>query len=201
MSTRPESTAGPRAPSAPAARALLLGLLLLAPGCLGPSAAPAADADAHPTAAASAVGTTHADTPGDAAALATCRAQVVSLLATVATDLAAHGPQAWERHAAPGFAMASDGALAFADRAALVAFVRDYDGQVERMTLGWPELEVLALAPDRAWFGGPYDELIVHTDGDADSFGGYVTGLAARHGDVWLLERLHWSSPRAPDGD
>ena len=194
MSLRSDASA---APSALAARALLLGLLLLAPGCLGPSAAPDPGAESHPTAA----GAPARDEAAHTAALASCRAQVVSLLATVAADLAIHGPQAWERHAAPGFAMASDGVLAFADRAALVAFVRDYDGQVERMTLDWPELEVLALAPDRAWFGGPYDELIVHTDGDADRFGGFVSGLAARHDGAWLLERLHWSSPRAPDGD
>lgn len=127
--------------------------------------------------------------------------QVLELLDTLAADLEAEGPLAWPRHCAASFAMASDGAQVFADHAGLVAFVTGFDSQVASMNLSWAAPRVTPLGPGLAHFGAAYDETIVLTDGSEDRFGGYVTGLAARHDGRWRFERLHWSSPAAGGDD
>ncbi len=146
-----------------------------------------------------------------AAALAACAApgrptgacaaalegQVVELLDTLAADLHAEGPEAWARHCAPSFVMASDGAVAFATHDQLVAFVEGFDREVDSMTLTWREPRVTPLGAGLAHFGAGYDEVIVGSDGREQRFGGYVTGLVVRQGQRWRFERLHWSSPAA----
>jgi len=148
-------------------------LAVLAAGCAGPQAVPEAEVVA----------------------------EVTAFLEGIPARLAAAGPTAWLDvfAAEPGFFMASDGQVAFPDRAAAEAFLADFAPRVEALQLAWDEVRVVPLSATLAAVGTSYAERIDFADGTVARFTGYMTGLARRATDGWRLQHLHWSSPRAPE--
>lgn len=120
----------------------------------------------------------------------------------IPSRLAAEGPTAWLElfEDGPTFFMASDGAVAFADRAEAEAFLAEFAPRVSTMRLEWIEPRLDLLTPSLAVVSSSYAEEIVMTDGTVSSFGGHVSGVLRRSGGAWKIQHLHWSSPPADGG-
>ena len=118
------------------------------------------------------------------------RDEVMGLMASVATALAADGPEAWLHHfaAGPGFYMASDGELVFPNRAAANRAVSEFAQTVASMNIE-------PLGADLTMVATAYREAIDLVSGDELRFSGYLTALVARTDGGWKLRNLHWSSP------
>jgi hypothetical protein len=118
-------------------------------------------------------------------------------LESIPSVLGRAGPLGWLEvfDSAGPFFMASDGRVAFADRAAAQGFLADFAPSVVGMDLTWGDLRVEPLSPGLVSFGAGYRERIEVVDGAASEFGGYVTGVVRRTADGWRLQHLHWSSP------
>jgi ketosteroid isomerase-like protein len=123
-----------------------------------------------------------------------------ALFASVPAALAAGGPIAWLGffEGTPAFFMASDGAIAFADRVSAERFLGDLARQVAEMSLEWHEPRYEHLGGDVVVVTASYDEAIRMVDGTVSSFGGRVSGVIRRREGAWRFQHLHWSSPVAP---
>ena len=91
--------------------------------------------------------------------------------------------------------MASDGGTAFPDADSLRVFLGSFAPTVSAMTLEWGELRIEPLAPGVTAVAASYTEEITMTGGEADRFGGYVTGVVRLSAGRWQVQHLHWSSP------
>lgn len=120
----------------------------------------------------------------------------------IPSRLATGGPMAWLDlfEDGPAFFMASDGVVAFADRAAAEAFLADFAPRVTRMSLEWIDPRLDPLSASLVVVSASYSETITMADGTVSSFGGHVSGLLRRSGGVWRIQHLHWSSPPADGG-
>lgn len=131
---------------------------------------------------------------------AIAREQVVdearAAIEAIPEALADDGPEAWIEVAAPGFRMASDGELKFADHAALEAAMEAFGPTVESMEMTFDGLEVEAFGCDAAAFSAAYDESLSFVNGDRGAFRGHVSGILSRTEEGWKVSWLHWSSPR-----
>lgn len=116
--------------------------------------------------------------------------------------LATGGPLAWLDlfEDGPAFFMASDGAVAFADRAAAEAFLADFAPRVTRMSLEWIEPRLDPLDASLVVVSSTYSETITMADGTVSSFDGHVSGVLRRSGGAWRIQHLHWSSPPPEEG-
>lgn len=123
-----------------------------------------------------------------------------ALFASVPAALAADGPTAWLPffEETPSFFMASDGAMAFADRPSAEGFLADFGRQVAAMSLEWDEPRFEHLDGDVVAVTASYREDITLNDGTVSSFGGRVSGVIRRREGSWRFQHLHWSSPVDP---
>lgn len=120
----------------------------------------------------------------------------------IPAELAARGPLAWLDlfEDGPAFFMASDGAVAFDDRAAAETFLADFAPTVSGMSLEWIDPRLDPLTASIVAVSSSYAETITLTDGTATRFGGHVSGILRRSGAEWSIQHLHWSSPAATEG-
>jgi ketosteroid isomerase-like protein len=120
-----------------------------------------------------------------------------ALLASVPTALGDRGPAAWLDffEDTPSFFMASDGAIAFADRVTAETFLDDFSRKVSGMVLEWHQPRFEDLGGDIVAVTASYDETIRMRDGTESSFGGHMSGVIRRQGGRWRFQHLHWSSP------
>ena len=142
--------------------------------------------------------------PSDAPAPARRAALVVEVtdfMNALPKRLGRDGPAAWLDHFAEDdrFSMASDGAVAFADRDEAAAMLADFAPTIATMELVWEQLRVDILSEDVALVVTPYRERLVTTAGEELSFAGCFSGVAVRTPVGWRLLHLHWSSPVAGD--
>src|SRR5690348_17344150 len=89
-------------------------------------------------------------------------ASVRSYMQTVARDVTAEGPGAWDKHfsESPAFFMASEGQMAFANRAAATAAIQELRRTLPGVQLQWgDDLRVDPLGADFAAVGASYHEL------------------------------------------
>ena len=141
-----------------------------------------------------------ADTP---AARSESTVQGVSAMASaIARDLHSEGPNAWLRYfgRSPGFFMASDGTIAFANNDSADVFVHALAKSMRRIELQWGALRIDSLAPRVAQLAAPFDEVLTDTAGHDAKFSGYFTGVAVRGDSGWTLRNAHWSlvHPKSP---
>lgn len=120
----------------------------------------------------------------------------------IPAELAARGPLAWLDlfEDGPAFFMASDGAVAFHDRAEAEIFLADFAPGVSGMRLEWIDPRLDPLTESIVAVSSSYAETITLSDGTATSFGGHVSGVLRRRGGAWRIQHLHWSSPPASEG-
>lgn len=120
-----------------------------------------------------------------------------AFFAAIPARLARAGPLAWLDlfESGPAFFMASDGAVAFEDRAAAEAFLAEFAPTVANMRLEWVEPRVDPLTPSVVVVSSAYVEDIALTDGTTSRFSGQVTGVLRRSSGGWRIQHLHWSSP------
>ena len=130
---------------------------------------------------------------------------VRSFAARVAQDITQQGPAAWNKEFADdaAFFMASDGKLAFPDRAAATKAIPEVARAITHIELRWgDDLRVDALTDDLAILASSWHEVQVNSDGHRVEENGFFTGLAEKRNGKWQFRNAHWSSeaptPKAP---
>ena len=130
------------------------------------------------------------------------RQPVREFMAAVAHDVTTEGPAAWKKHFAddPGFFMAADGQLQFADNRAAAQGIEGLTHMIRQIQLQWgDDLRVDPVAADVAVVGCSWHEVRVIADGSRIEDHGYFTGTAEyRHGR-WQFRNVHWSAALAAD--
>ena len=124
-------------------------------------------------------------------------ASVRTFMRSVATDVSRDGPAAWAAkfESGPGFFMASDGQLVFADGDAAARGIEALTHALPRIELRFGEdLRVDVLTPTLAMVAASYFEVQTDAAGHEHAISGYFTGLARLHEGHWRLRDAHWSS-------
>jgi hypothetical protein len=115
---------------------------------------------------------------------------------TVAHDVTAEGPVAWERHFSdsPSFFMAVNGQMAFANRAAVTSAMPELLRMLPHIELKWgDDLRVDPLSADLATVASSYHEVQTRATGERVEESGFFTGTAERRGGRWQFRNAHWS--------
>jgi hypothetical protein len=126
---------------------------------------------------------------------------VRAFAATVAHDITQEGPAAWNRHFAdsPSFFMASEGHLAFPDRATATAAIQGLVRITKQIDLQWGnDLRVDPLTPDLAMLAASYHEVRLNNDASRIDENGFFTGLAEHRDGRWQFRNAHWSVASPP---
>ena len=131
------------------------------------------------------------------AAARTVEVDVRAFAQTVAHDVSAEGPSAWQKHFsdAPSFFMAVNGKLVWSDGAAAASGLRDVARAFKKIDLQWGgDLRVDPLTPHLAMLATSYHEVQVSATGERRNDDGYFTGIAEYRNGRWQFRDVHWSS-------
>jgi hypothetical protein len=137
-------------------------------------------------------------TPAGAAAVSD---SARTFMRTVARDVTQDGPLAWLKFfdAGPGFFMADNGQLAFANAAAAEQGTRSFARTIDRIELTWgDDLRVDPLTAELAVVAASWREVQVDKTGHRIELGGYFTALAEYRDGHWRFRNIHWSTPVTP---
>jgi hypothetical protein len=121
---------------------------------------------------------------------------VRAFMREVARDIMREGPAAWQKHfsESPSFFMASEGHLAFPNRASATAAIQELTRTIKHITLEWgDDLRVDPLTPDLAVVGASYHETREDADGRLVDEKGFFTGTAEYRDGRWRFRNAHWS--------
>ena len=144
----------------------------------------------------------HAVRPVSVPAAATEDA-VRAFMRTVAHDVSAEGPAAWQKFLAdePAFFLASEGLLLFPNGAAAKAAIPELVRTIKHVELTWgDDLRVDPLTAEFAVVGASYHEVRIDPKGDRLDEKGFFTGTAEYREGRWQFRNTHWSVivPPAP---
>ena len=133
----------------------------------------------------------------DAASANEIEHDVRQMAASIARDVAADGPTAWNRYFADDreFFMANNGALQFSNLEDAKVFLNKFSAGVAHLELTWAEIRVDPLASGLAVMASPYREVLTDKGGHKSQYDGYFTGVAVKTRTGWKLRDAHWSSP------
>ncbi len=126
---------------------------------------------------------------------------VHTLMHDVANDVTQDGPTAWRKYFAdtPGFFMAVNGKLVFANSAEAAAGIQQAATAIKQIDLKWgDDLRIDPLAPDIAAVAAPYHEIQAWADGRRVEDNGYFTGVVQYRDSRWQFRDCHWSEPVPP---
>jgi hypothetical protein len=140
--------------------------------------------------------------PGDFVAMPPATAHTVdvdvrSFAQTVAHDVSADGPSAWQKHFsdAPSFFMAVNGKLVWSNGAAAASGLQDVARAFKKIDLQWgDDMRVDPLTPHLAMLASSYHEAQVSAAGQRRIDDGYFTGIAEYRNGRWQFRDVHWSS-------
>ena len=127
---------------------------------------------------------------------ATVQSSVRAFVARVAQDITKEGPGAWNKEfsESPAFFMASEGQLAFPNRASATKAIAELARSVQHIELQWgDDIRVDPLTDDLAIIGCSYHEVRVETGGRRWDERGYFTALAEQQNGTWQFRNAHWS--------
>ena len=119
-----------------------------------------------------------------------------NLMNSIAKDISHDGPIAWLKYfeKSPGFFMASDGQIAFANNDSATAFVQNVlVKNIKQIQLQWSNIRIDALTPTLASIGASFHEELTDFSSKVMPFNGYFTALAEQTSTGWQLRNLHWS--------
>ena len=122
---------------------------------------------------------------------------------TVAHDVSAEGPVAWQKFLAdePAFFLASEGLLVFPSGAAAKAAIPELVRTIKHIELTWgDDLRVDPLTAEYAVVGASYHEVRIDPKGERTDEKGFFTGTAELRDGRWQFRNTHWSviAPPAP---
>jgi len=135
----------------------------------------------------------HNITPQEAAVV---KDNVQQTMAAIARDVSTKGPVAWLTYfeRTPGFFMASEGGVAFADNKTAAIFINDsLPKYIRTIQLQWQNIKIDPLTTALASVGAEYHENITAISGAMNSEHGYFTAVAEKTAGGWQLRNLHWS--------
>ena len=121
---------------------------------------------------------------------------VRAFMREVARDIMREGPAAWQKHfsESPSFFMASEGLLAFPNRASATTAIRELTRTIKHIQLEWgSDLRVDPLTPDLAVVGASYHEIREDAGGRLVDEKGFFTGTAEYRDGRWRFRNAHWS--------
>jgi hypothetical protein len=121
---------------------------------------------------------------------------VRAFMREVARDIMREGPAAWQKHfsESPSFFMASEGLLAFPNRASATAAIQELTRTIRHIQLEWGnDLRVDPLTPDLAVVGASYHEIREDAGGRLVDEKGFFTGTAEYRDGRWRFRNAHWS--------
>ncbi len=119
-----------------------------------------------------------------------------NLMGSIARDISHDGPIAWLKYfeKSPGFFMASDGQIAFANNDSATAFVQNVlVKNIKQIELQWSNIHVDVLTPTLASIGANFHEELTDFSAKTLPFDGYFTAVAEQTPTGWQLRNLHWS--------
>ena len=119
-----------------------------------------------------------------------------NLMGSIAKDISHDGPIAWLKYfeKSPGFFMASDGQIAFANNDSATAFVQNVlVKNIKQIQLQWSNIRIDALTPTLASIGANFHEELTDFSSKVMPFTGYFTAVAEQTSTGWQLRNLHWS--------
>jgi len=121
---------------------------------------------------------------------------VTKMMVDIQRDVSAKGPTAWLNYFddSPGFFMASDGKIAFANYQSAKKFISDTLVKIiPHIKLVWNNLKATPLANDAAFVAAGFNEDLTDAMGLTRHTSGYFTAIAGLNGGRWKLKNLHWS--------
>lgn len=130
------------------------------------------------------------------------KTEVLKMSNNIAHDLSVGGPEQWLNYfeQTPGFFMANEGQLAFANNDSATHFVKEVLAKnIMKVNLTWSNIRVDSLSPTLAVMAAHFHESLIDKANNTIPADGYFTGTVEKTADGWKLRNLHWSTYRAKD--
>lgn len=129
------------------------------------------------------------------------RDSVTQVANNIAKAVSAKGPIAWLDYFenAPGFFMASDGALVFGSYAeGRSKIIKSINRAFASISLKWESYKIDPFTKDYAAFGAAFKEDIVLVNKQQMAISGYVTATVHFDGTRWRIRNMNWAIRQPP---
>ncbi len=127
---------------------------------------------------------------------------VRQMMDSLVKGLAVNGPKAWLKYFEkdPGFFMASEGQLVFANNDSAVAFINNtLIKKISKIDLQWSNIRIDSLSTNFAGIAANWHEDLTDFANNKISEAGYFTAVAEKTLHGWQLRNAHWSAIKATD--